>query len=52
MGMPYTGSAGWRYQMEEKKNYKPGRDRKPFRREEKKPFSRREQDDAPENMLY
>ena len=37
--------------MEEKKNYKPGRDRKPFRREEKKPFSRREQDDAPENML-
>ena len=51
MGMPYTGSAGWRYQMEEKKNYKPGRDRKPFRREEKKPFSRREQDDAPDNML-
>ena len=52
MGMPYTGSAGWRYQMmEEKKSYKPGRDRKPFRREEKKSFSRREQDDAPDNML-
>ena len=39
-------------QMDEKRNYKPGREKKPFRRDERKPDPRRrEQEDAPENML-
>ena len=38
--------------MEEKKNYRQGRGQKPFRRDDRKPDSRRrEQEDAPENML-
>ena len=38
--------------MEEKKNYRQGRGQKPFRRDNRKPDSRRrEQEDAPENML-
>ena len=39
-------------QMDEKRNDKPGRGAKPNRREDRKrDFSRREREDAPENML-
>ena len=38
--------------MDERKNYKPGREKKPFRQGDRKPDTRRrEQEDAPENML-
>lgn len=38
--------------MDERKNYKPGREKKPFRQGDRKPDARRrEQEDAPENML-
>ena len=38
-------------QMDEKRNYKPGREKKPFRRDDRKPDARRESEDARENML-
>ena len=38
-------------QMDEKRDYKPGREKKPFRRDSRKPEPRRESDDARENML-
>lgn len=38
--------------MDERKNYKPGREKKPFRQGDRKPDTRRrEQEDAPENMF-
>ena len=50
---PYAVHAGLELelQMEEKRTYRQNRERKPQRGEHKKEFSKREREEAPENML-
>lgn len=50
---PYAVHAGLELelQMEEKRTYRQNREQKPQRGERKKEFSKREREDAPENML-